>query len=145
MKRLLMFTIICIASLATSAQVRNIPATVTEAFKQSFPSATNVSWKDKLTNFEARFKMDNRNYTASFNKDGELKRTEKTLSFDELPAGVKTGFEKSKYATWKKGSVTEVEEHDDGLRYRIFVEKNKVQKKFIYFNSEGQLVKEGNI
>jgi hypothetical protein len=145
MKRSLLLLTICFMWLAAAAQVRNIPATVTDAFKQKFPSAASVSWKDKLTNFEASFKMGNRSYTASFNKDGALKRTEKIISYDELPADVKAGFSKSKYAGWKKGTIAEVSETDDGFRYRIFVEKNKVQKKFIYFNSEGQLVKEGNI
>ncbi len=37
------------------AQVRSVPASVTEAFKTKYPSASNVEWKDKLSAFVAVF------------------------------------------------------------------------------------------
>jgi hypothetical protein len=128
------------------AQVRSVPAAVTSAFQQKFPGVTDVSWKDHVTNFEAKFKMNGSDYQANFGKRGELKRTERNISYDALPAAVKSSFNSSKYASgWEKGSVSAVDDAKDGFRYRVFVQKNAVQKKFIYFSKEGKLVKEGNI
>ncbi len=39
----------------THAQLRKVPADVTEAFKAKFPDAKNVEWKDKLTAFLASY------------------------------------------------------------------------------------------
>jgi hypothetical protein len=145
MKNLLLLLSVCTGFFLAKAQIRDVPAAVTEAFKQKFPSATDVSWKDHLANFEASFKMESHDYKANFNGDGQWKRTEKMISFEELPGSVKTSFNDSKYSGWKKGSVAEVDDHDDGFRYRVFVQKNAVQKKFIYFDRDGKLVKAGNI
>lgn len=132
-------------SFIANAQIRSVPAEVTNAFKDKFPSATDVSWKDHVTNFEASFKMNGSDYQANFGKKGELKRTEKSVTFDALPDNIKSAFNSSKYSGWEKGSVAEVDDAKDGFHYRIFVQKNLVQKKFLYFSKDGKLIKEGNL
>lgn len=126
-----------------NAQIRKIPSAVTEAFKAKFPNAEEVSWKDNLTNFEANFKMDGHKMSCAFKGNGEWQWTHKSLSFEELPAAVKDGFAKSKYAKWKPGSVEWIDEKDKKPVYKIYIEKDSfVQKKFLYFNEEGQLKKD---
>ncbi|HEX6916414.1 MAG TPA: PepSY-like domain-containing protein [Chitinophagaceae bacterium] len=146
MKKILLILMLgCFLGVSAHAQLRDIPAAVTNAFHDKFPGATDVSWKDHGTNFQAEFKMNGTDYEADFNKKGMLKRTEKTISYEALPDAVKTAFTASKYSSWERGSVAEVSDHDHALRYRIFVEKNTIQKKFIYFDKNGKLVKTGNI
>jgi hypothetical protein len=125
------------------AQIRKVPAAVTNALKDKYPNATDVSWNDNLTNWEAEFKNSGVETHAYFTSKGEWKETNKTISFDQLPEVVKDGLSKSKYHEWTPGAVTEVTKKDKELQYRIYVEKSSlVQKKYLYFNTKGQLQRE---
>lgn len=125
------------------AQIRKIPAEVTEAFKAKYPNAQNVEWKAEVSDFRASFTSDNSEMTAEFNSKGEWKETEKKMTFDALPGTVKDGFKKSKYADWTPGSVTYIEKNGKASEYKIYAEKSSlVQKKFLYFNEQGQLVRD---
>src|SRR5690349_9877080 len=104
---LLSFSLALIATTAT-AQLRKVPAAVTEAMKAKYPEATNVSWDDNITNFEASFDLDGHQLKASFSKKGTWKRTEKVLTAEELPEVVKEGLSKSKYTDWEIESYKEI-------------------------------------
>ena len=127
---------------ASFGQVRKIPSEVTEAFKQKYPDATNVEWRDKLSNFSAIFESDNQHYQARFNSKGEWQLTEYEIEESDLPEEVKDGFDKSKYADWEIGAIYKIEFSDGTHQYRIETIKNDVRKKNLYFNSEGRLVKD---
>jgi murein L,D-transpeptidase YafK len=124
------------------AQIRKIPAEVTEALKQKYPDASNVTWKDKLTVFSANFEMNNEKQEARFTDKGEWKSTEKEITEDGLPGEVKDGLSKSKYADWEIKSVIYIDLPDNKIQYRIQVAKSNVQKKNLLFTSEGQLLKD---
>lgn len=145
MKKVFPFLLL-LASLATtqiSAQIRKIPAEVTDAFKSKFPEAKNVEWKDNLTNFQASFILNDAEWTAEFNNKGEWKESTKKLSFETLPAAVKDGLSKSKYHDWSPGSVMLIEKNDNSSLYKIYVEKSPlVQKRFLFFTKEGRLEKD---
>ena len=87
--RLLPALLLVIAMYSSAdAQIRKIPAEVTDAFKEKYPNASSVEWKDKLTNFVAVFTEDSIQYEARFNKRGVWKDTEHAIDTDELPAEV---------------------------------------------------------
>jgi putative PepSY-like beta-lactamase-inhibitor len=138
----LILTLISFAVLPSFAQIRKIPAEVTEALKQKYPDAENVSWKDKLSVFAASFEMNNEKYEARFTDKGEWKSTEKEITENDLPGDVKDGFEKSKYADWESKYVYSIELPDNEMQYRIQVAKNNLQKKNLLFNNEGKLLKD---
>lgn len=125
-----------------SAQLRKIPAAVTEAMKAKFPDAQNVSWSDNISNFEARFDLDNHEQAATFSKKGTWKRTEKSLHEEELPAAVKEGLTKSKYTDWEVLSYKEIWENSGKHQFRLLVKKNDLQKKYLFFNEEGVLIRD---
>lgn len=132
---------------AARAQLRKVPADVTNAFKAKYPNATDVEWKDKLTGFDAQFKDNDKNMTVTYNNKGEWQKTEKALTFDETPATVKDGLSKSKYASrdeWKPGDVvTLITKNDNTTQYRVYVDKvGGIQKKYLFFNPSGRLEKE---
>src|SRR4249919_1999079 len=129
-------------TLSLNAQIRKIPADVTDAFKARYPHAERVSWKDNLGSFEAQFILNNYEMSASFNSDGDWLHSERKLKYDELPEEVKDGFEKSKYTDWEKGSVFEITKNTEPLQYRILVKKSGVQKKYLFFDSVGKLNRE---
>ena len=140
---LLLLLMISIGAGKSFSQIRKIPAEVTDAFKAKYPNAQKVEWKDKVTVFEANFILNNTEMTADFSSKGEWQETDKKMNFDALPAAVKDGFKKSKYADWTPGTVTQIEKKDKSIRYRVYAEKSSiVQKRFLYFNEQGKLEKD---
>lgn len=122
------------------AQLRKIPASVTEAFNKKYPAAGHVSWKDKIVSFAAVFEINDTTCEARFNSDGNWEQTEITIGEEQIPAAVRDGLNKSKYADWKATEWYRLELPKDSLQYRIVVAKNDIQKKNLLFNNEGRLL-----
>jgi len=129
-------------SAVTNAQLRKIPAEVTDAFKDKYPSAAGVEWKDKLSVFQANFLMSGVKYEARFNTKGEWQETLKELDKDKLPDAVNDGFSKSKYTEWEVKEVSFVEKKDESEQYRILVRKSDLEKKFLFFDKNGKLLRD---
>lgn len=125
-----------------NAQIRKIPAEVTNSFSEKYGEAKNVEWKDKLSNFAATFELNGDKYEAKFNKKGEWINTEKELDVNDLPDNVKDGLAKSKYADWELKSLYKIDLPDDKTQYRVHVVKTSVQQKNLLFNSAGKLLKD---
>lgn len=145
MKRILTTFVIATLLLpgnAAFAQLRKIPAEVTDAFKAKFPYANAVEWKDKLKVFQANFEMKDEDFQARFNSKGEWQETENNIDQDKLPSEVTDGFGKSKYSEWEVKEVSFIEKKDNTIQYRILVRKSDIEKKYLYFNKSGKLVKE---
>jgi hypothetical protein len=142
--RLLPALLLVIAMYSSAdAQIRKIPAEVTDAFKEKYPNASSVEWKDKLTNFVAVFTEDSIQYEARFNKRGVWKDTEHAIDTDELPAEVNEGYNKSKYAEdWKIESAYLIQLPNDKVQYRVVARKSDLQKRNILFSSQGRLLKD---
>jgi hypothetical protein len=131
-------------SLSSSAQVRKIPPAVTDSFHHRYPDADKVEFHDQLTGYNIRFVLDSVPMIAKFNNKGEWHETERSWSYDSLSAEVKDGFQKSKYAAEWKVKETAILMHPDGThQYRIKIEKNDLQKKYLYFNPTGRMIKDG--
>lgn len=124
------------------AQIRKIPAEVTNAFQEKYPEAKSVEWRDKLSSFTASFQLDSTTYVAQFSNKGEWENTEEAIDESELPEEVNAGFDKSKYADWNITRVTKIELPGDEFQYRIEVAKGDIKKRNLYFNSEGRLLKD---
>lgn len=143
MKRVFILAVLSIFTGITAfGQVRSIPSAVTESFKEKFPNAKMVTWKDNLVNFEADFTNDGFTYEVKFDSKGAWLETAKKIEFQALNDDVKDGFQKSKYNDWDVRGVKEITSKDNETLYRILVRKNDVQKKYLFFNKKGQLKKE---
>lgn len=143
MKKISFLLTIVLATVTTFsfAQIRKIPSEVTTAFAEKFPNATKVEWSDKITAFEATFEMKDKKTEATFSPKGEWKKTETTLAAEEVPAAVIDGLTKSKYNDWENRSYVKIVDNK-GTSYRILVKKTDLQKKYLYFTTEGQLTKD---
>lgn len=130
------------AGVRANAQIRKIPAVVTDALKDKYPAARGVEWKDKLTAFQADFKLNGDSYQARFNSTGEWLETEKNISEDKLPTFVKDGFEKSKYTEWEKKEFSYLEKKEGDELYRILVKKSDLEKKYLFFDKKGKLIRD---
>ena len=143
MKSLLALSLMFTLYTAAEAQVRKVPGTVTDAFKAKYPSASNVEWHDHLSGFTAAFDMNSTHYEARFSNKGVWQSTENKINESEIPAAVKDGLQKSKYADdWKIKDVYKIAVPEDKLQYRLEVKKGDIQKKNLLFSSEGKLLKD---
>jgi hypothetical protein len=137
-----MMALLAITTNNISAQIRKIPAEVTNAFTAKYPNATSVEWRDKLSGFTATFALDSADFQASFNNKGEWEYTEEEIELSELPTIVSDGFDKSRYHDWNVGQVTKIEFPDDKVQYKIAVSKGDIKKRNLYFTDEGRLLKD---
>ena len=142
MKKIFLFFLFFGFVVLSEAQLRKIPADVTDAFAARYPHANHVEWHDKLHYFEVHFQLNGFTITANFSSKGEWEGSERKLSFDQLPGEVKDGFSKSKYADHQKNTAYEVQQLGKPLQYRINVQKSSLKKKNLYFDVNGKLLKE---
>ena len=142
MKRIFFLLVFFCIFLIAGAQIRKIPASVTDAFATLYPHASHVEWKDKLEHFQAKFQLNGCTMTAAFSSKGEWEESERELNFEQLPNEVQNGFLKSKYAERRKTDACEIQQLGKPLQYRISVEKSSIEKKILYFDVNGKLVKE---
>ena len=145
MKRKLMMIVFCSLMLAGTnafSQFREVPAQVTNSFKDKYPEATDVAWDDKISSFQAKFKWNDAMYEARFNKEGVWQETEKSITMEELPASVRDAFQSTKFRDWTLQSVAMIEKSNGGTEYRIYVSNNTVKRKYLYYNEAGKLLKE---
>ena len=140
--KIISFIFLSCLLLAANAQFRGIPSEVTDSFVAKFPKASHVSWKDKITGFQADFEQKNQKVKATFNSKGEWQKTEKQLLISKLPAAVNDGFNKSKYAAYTVREAVELDDHEKGLMYKVVVKKGDITKRNLYFTAAGQLVKD---
>lgn len=134
--------IISTAPQQSIAQVRKIPAVVTDAFKYKYRNAESVEWKDKLSHFVVSFHLKGEQYEASFKNDGTWTGSQKTIGKEELPEAVNEGFDKSKYADWDIDAYFQLIYPDDHFEYRLLVRKSDLNKRDLTFASTGRLLKD---
>jgi hypothetical protein len=142
MKKLVLFVLFSTAVSFAQAQIRKIPAEVTDAFGTRYPHATKVEWRDKLHYFEVSFELNSSSISANFSSKGEWQSSERKLNFDDLTSDIIDGFKKSKYAEWEKKSVYEVQELGKPVQYRINIQKSGIKKKNLYFDANGRLLRD---
>ncbi|MGZ3839010.1 MAG: PepSY-like domain-containing protein [Flavisolibacter sp.] len=124
------------------AQGDDVPQAVKQTFTQQYPHAENVEYKDNLLHVWVNFTQDGEKMKANYKKDGQWENTEKDWQFDKLPDVVKDGFRKSKYAN-RTVEETKIIYRAGGTQwYRIKTKKNDLQKKYLYFNDQGQLLED---
>ncbi len=139
--RLLMVLAVLVITSNGFSQVTSIPEQAKENFFKQYPDAKNVKWGNDLVNVNARFEQDSNKLNAEYNNKGIWKRTLKDWSYDKLTADVKEGLAKSKYAGKQVLDVKVLYLPGYVIQYRIKVEKNNVENKFLFFNTEGRLIR----
>ena len=143
MRKVFILLTVLIFGFSSFAQLRKTPAAVTQAFEKQYPKASGVQYEDNLINVQVHFVTDTAKMIAKYNSDGEWKETEKEWSFDSLPADVKLGFDKSKYAVdWKVKETAIIYMPHNEVRYRVKVEKGDLQRKYLFFDKTGRLIRD---
>lgn len=142
-KGLVLFTFsLLIFSGISFSQIREIPKAVEETFANQYKGATNIDFKDQLVRVDVHFELDGEKLIASYTNKGLWKETQKEWSFDKLSDEVKNGFEKSKYADREVDDVIVLYLPGGVEQYRLKAKKNGFEKKYLYFNTKGRLLRE---
>ena len=129
-------------STMTFSQIREIPRIVEETFSNQYPGATQIDFKDQLVRVDVYFELDGENMVASYTNKGLWKETQKEFSFERLPDAVKEGFGKSKYADREVDEVVVLYLPGGHEQYRLKAKKSDVEKKHLFFNRSGRLLRE---
>jgi hypothetical protein len=124
------------------SQVTKIPESAKGNFARQYPSAQKIDWSNDVVNVNVRFEVDGEQMNAEYSNKGIWKKTEKKWAFDKLPEAVKDGFDKSKYAGRGVIETIIVYLPGDVEQYRLKVEKNDLEKKYLFFNKEGRLIRD---
>jgi hypothetical protein len=130
-----------INSLNSQAQVTSIPEQAKQNFFKQYPDARNVKWENNVVNVNVRFEQDSSKMNAEYNNKGIWRNTLKDCTYDNLPADIKEGFKKSKFADREVTDVKVVYLPGYVIQYRLREEKNDMEKKFLYFNTEGRMIR----
>jgi hypothetical protein len=124
------------------SQIREIPKIVEETFSNQYKGASDIDFKDQLVRVDVYFELDGEKMIASYTNKGLWKETQKEWSFDKLPDEVKEGFEKSKYADREVDETIVLYLPGGVEQYRLKAKKSGVEKKYLYFNPKGRLLRE---
>lgn len=115
-------------------------ATILNAFKSKFPNAKNVEWETKTDYKVAEFKDGSYEAEAWFDPSGKWMMTETDIPYNLLPQAIRTNFESSEYASWKKEDIDKVEQANTATLYIIEIEKGESETD-LYYLEDGTLIK----
>lgn len=142
MKKHLLFLLVSISLYSAAfSQIREVPKAVEETFSNQYKGAANIDYKDQLIRVDVHFELEGDKLVASYTNKGIWKGTEKDWTFDKLPQEVKDGFEKSRYADRDIEDTKVLYLPGGQEQYRILAKKNDVEKKYLYFNTKGRLLR----
>lgn len=127
--------------LPSNSQVTTIPDQAKQNFFKQYPDAKNIEWSNNVVNVNVRFEQDSNKLFAEYNNKGIWKWTLKEWTFDQLPGDVKEGFSKSKYAGRDVTETRVMYLPGYVIQYRLKVEKSDLEKKYLFFNGDGRLVR----
>lgn len=136
-----LFTFLTLLFFKVNAQVTSIPDQAKESFFKQYPDAKNAKWENDLVNVNVRFELDSNKMNAEYNNKGIWKSTLKEWTFEKLPQDIKDGFQKSKYAHREVTDVKVLYLPGYVIQYRIKAEKSDVEKKYLFFNTDGRLIR----
>ena len=123
MKKLIILTCIFAALGAKASTPPEVNEKVLKAFNETFMKATEVIWHEVKNLYEASFKQSEIISRAIYDKDGNLLRTTRYYSQENLPINILTKLQK-RYAGKSIYGVTELSTEDE-VSYHITLQDEK--------------------
>ena len=141
---LFLLAVILLGTTISFAQLREIPKAVKDSFAAQYSGAAEPEYFDNIVNVQVKFAQNNEKKMATYSNKGQWRETEQDWDFEKLNSDVKDGFGKSKYSSdeWKVVETKIVTRPGTKELFRVKVQKNEVQKKYLFFNENGRLVTE---
>lgn len=121
-----------------SAQNTQAPAEAENAFKEKFPSATNVSWVAKDKNYEATFTDGGKKQKAEFNAKGKWVEGETMVDPNQLPKVIVDAVSE-KYVGYTIKEAEQVDKKVGPTVYELDIESNRKVCQ-VKYNAQGDQV-----
>ena len=141
--KLLFLSVIVLMTITSYSQLKKVPTAVQETFSQQYPEAEVVDQDRDLFSSNIKFVLDSRRMSSKYSNKGVWKYTEEKTSFEAIPVTVKSGFQKCKFKELTIQEVDIMHYPDESIQYRIKAGNNAVEKKFLFFDENGKLVRQG--
>lgn len=124
MKNLKIAAIALLATASITAQdIENdkVPTSLNTSFQKAYPNASDIEWEKDGVNFKVEFDQDNMENEIWYSNTGEILKTEKEVTLEDLPSAVISTI-KNKYP---KYDIDEVEliEAKGKKTYEVELEK----------------------
>ena len=123
MKKLIIFTCLFAALSATASNPPEVSEKVLKAFNETFMKATEVVWHEVQNLYEESFKQSEVISRAIYDQDGNLLRTTRYYSQENLPINILTKLQK-RFAGKTVYGVTELS-MEDQVSYHITMQDDK--------------------
>ena len=125
---------------ASTLKATEVPDVIEKAFQQKFPTAKKVKWeKEKSNDYEVSFVLNDKEVSALYSPDGQLKEKETEISISEIPKVVVDALNK-KYPNVKIDEASKIERADNSIVYETEVKINK-KKTDLLFDQNGNETK----
>jgi len=123
MKKLIIFTCLFAALNVTASTPPEVSEKVLKAFSETFMNATDIVWHEVRNFYEASFKQSEIISRAIYDKEGNLVRTTRYYSQENLPINILIKLQK-KYAGKSVYGVTELSTEEQ-VSYQITMQDEK--------------------
>lgn len=138
MKLMFLLFISMLSSLFVAAQSipsSQVPAGIIKTLKRYFPSADNVEWEKKGSNYQAAFEVKRTDHKALFEDKGKLIAYKKDIPAAQLPQAVRQVI-RQQYKGYKIDDIQAIARNGN-LYYEVELDGPKDQK--LVFTREGKL------
>ncbi|MES2678631.1 MAG: PepSY-like domain-containing protein [Bacteroidota bacterium] len=125
--------------LAQEVKIQDVPKPVIDSFNENFKGALVKSWeKENNGHYEAEFKINKKETSATFNADGTLLETEHEISVNALPKMVLDIIHKD-YPGYKISEVSQITLPSGAQTFETEVKKDN-EKLDLIFDSNGNFL-----
>jgi Putative beta-lactamase-inhibitor-like, PepSY-like len=143
MKNIFILLVVFTISLGSAFGQKNAPENVKKEFAKKYPTAQSVKWASEEANeWEAEFKINGTEMSASFDNKGVWLETETEISVKELPASVTNTIAKD-FVGFKTGEVS-TNETPKMKGYEVELTNGEISLEVIFDNS-GKVIKNTEI
>ncbi len=142
MKKLALLIFAVVASVALNAQElksSEVPQSFTEGLLKVYPTATDIKWDKRGTDYKVKFNVGSLGHEIWFNREGKMVKVDRNITQAEIPVKVMEIIKRD-YPDYKIDSVESVEK-DGRVSYVIELEKSWNESILITFNTQGQIIR----
>jgi hypothetical protein len=125
-----------LVSFTAFAQQVSVPKSAKDAFSKLYPKATEVKWDKENQGYEASFKLNGKDMSVIFDKEGKVMETETAIEISQLPKGVEK-YVMDNYEGFKITGAAKIVKANGEELFEAEVTKGK-EKKDLFFDKNGK-------
>ncbi|HXA00635.1 MAG TPA: PepSY-like domain-containing protein [Cytophagaceae bacterium] len=118
---------------------QDVPEDIRDKFKTLYPSAGNVQWNKEIKNYKVFFIDSGRNISVSFDKKGNVRKTEIKIEEKEVPDAVMKTINKE-YHQAKLISFSRIDSRHT-IQYAAIMDIKK-EDYIVFFTPEGKIIRQ---